>query len=220
MTELFRCDLQFGVKSAAKVTFIWNAAQSVGCHRPLDLIFKKIRLIFTEKRNRRLPLLIGGHVSEMTNPENALNGLQGVLNKGFNEMSPGVIHSEISVIFDAPQGVSRFSYAKIVNGQVEALSIFALVDPLEGIPCFNLGYAVPEILRNKGLGTEIVSKGIRELRAGLAKNGLKQFYLEAVIGLTNLPSQKIAKKVISPNREEIIDSISKEPAFVYRRLIE
>jgi len=58
------------------------------------------------------------------------------------------------------------------------------------------------------------------LRNGLVRHGIKQFYIEAVVGLENKVSQRVATKVISETPKETTDFVSGLPALVYTRLIE
>lgn len=129
-------------------------------------------------------------------------------------------HPAVRVVLDHPNGTVRYTYARIEHGRVKSIALFVHHEPINGIPCFNLGYAVPEAYRNKGWASEIVEQGIQELRKGLGRHGVKAFYVEAVIAQQNLPSQRVATKVISDNPTEGTDSESGEPVFAYTRLVE
>ena len=52
---------------------------------------------------------------------------------------------------------------------VTALVMFALCDPIEGKPCLNLGYAVPEAYRNQGRAKEAISTAISEMQHGATR---------------------------------------------------
>src|SRR5690349_2376816 len=103
----------------------------------------------------------------MTDPMNALLQLQLALDKRIVNVHRGDIHTDISVIADQPNGVPRYTYAKIADGKVHCVSLFALTEPIDGIPCFQMGWATLESLRRRGLATDITTKGIDELRNGL-----------------------------------------------------
>lgn len=92
-------------------------------------------------------------------------------------------------------------------------------DPLEGKPVFQIGYAVPQHLRKRGLAKDIANAAIAELQNGLARNGIKSFHVEAVAGQRNAASQKVAASVIGGEPREMIDEISGEPAYAYMREI-
>ncbi|MBP3061996.1 GNAT family N-acetyltransferase [Ectopseudomonas chengduensis] len=155
----------------------------------------------------------------IADPMEALVSLQREIRRGMQthptEMSPSV-----RVIHDQPTGIARYTYAKIEHGRVKAISIFVHHEPIDGIPCFNLGYAVPEAYCNRGWAKEIVEQGIQELRLGLGRHGVKSFYVEAVVGKDNLASQRVASKVISDTPVEGTDSESGEAILAYTRLVE
>jgi hypothetical protein len=158
-------------------------------------------------------------MSEMTNPANALLSFQAEIKRGM-PVERCAINSELSVMYDEANGKPRYTYANIEWGKVKALALFVLDTPINDIPTFNIGYAVPEFYQNKGFGNDIVKKSIEELSSGLASARVRQIYIRAVIGLNNAPSNKIARKLISQDPEEIIDRISGEKAYHYVRLVE
>jgi hypothetical protein len=155
----------------------------------------------------------------MVDPMNALVGLQEALDSRRILLTPCALYPNIKVVFDQPHGKGRFTYANIKGGKIVALSIFAQADPLKGKPCFNVGYAVLSEMRQQGLGTDILMKGIEELSNGFKKHGAAEFYIEAVISVSNTPSNKIATKVISNSPTHCMDSHSGEPALQYVKLI-
>lgn len=159
-------------------------------------------------------------MSEMTNPMNALIQLQFALDSRLVFLTPCEIHKDISVIMDEPNGGLRLTYARTSNGKVQSISIFALTESVEGVPCFQMGWATIESMRGKGLATEIVTKSIDEIRNGLRRQGAKKFYIEAVISTSNVPSNKIAKKLLSDCPVSCDDAFSGESALQYLRIIE
>ena len=93
----------------------------------------------------------------IADPMNALISLQQAVRNGL-ETHAGEIHHRLSMLLDAPNGEPRYTYAKIEHGRVKAMAIFALHEPIDGIACFQVGYAVPETYRNRGWATEIVQQ--------------------------------------------------------------
>ena len=91
-----------------------------------------------------------------------------------------------------------------------ALANFTPNGSVDGSPCWALAYAVPEALRGQHRAREIVQAGIAELQNGF--KGHPHFHVEAVIGVDNLASQRVAANVICREAETIIDSHSNEPA--------
>ncbi|MDO7930342.1 GNAT family N-acetyltransferase [Pseudomonas sp. KFB-139] len=158
-------------------------------------------------------------MGKIADPMNALISLQREVRRGM-PTHPAELHPSLRVIVDKPNGEVRYTYAKVEHGRVKAIAIFIMAEPIEGVPCFNLGYAVPEAYRNRGLASEIVEQGIQELRNGLSRHGIKKFYVEAVVGVDNRSSQRVAAKVISENAVQATDSESGEPALGYTRLVE
>lgn len=57
------------------------------------------------------------------------------------------------------------------------------------------------------------------MQAGLARNGIPEFYIEAIVGAGNMASRKIAEQVISNEPEAITERLSGLPAFKYVRKI-
>ncbi|MNE81585.1 hypothetical protein D3C80_1782480 [compost metagenome] len=124
-------------------------------------------------------------------------------------------------MLDRPNGETRITYAMVDFGRVRAFVTYVSADPVHGVPCFGVGYAVPEKFRRQGLAAKIIDKSIDEMKHGLARNGIQKFYIEAVVGESNIASRKVAEKVISATPDRTgLDEFSGEPAITYLRLIE
>lgn len=91
--------------------------------------------------------------------------------------------------FDRPNDEPRFTYVHVEGQTVTALANFTPNGSMDGSPCWAVGYAVPEALRGQGRGRDIVQAGIAELRSGF--KGHPPFYVEAVIGIDNIASQRV-----------------------------
>ena len=128
----------------------------------------------------------------------ALLHFQQALNEGLS-IDPHQLNEDYLVMYDEPNGGKRHSYAKIINGEVQALAIFGLEEPINGIVCYNVGYAVHMNHRGRGLAVEAVNIGLDKLRNELSLAGVKSFYLEAVIDVVNSHSILVAKKLFSKN---------------------
>ena len=152
--------------------------------------------------------------NEMINPMDGLNELQKAMDNGFNLM-PCELYADISMVVDTPDNKPRFTYVKTDNGHITAYCVFVWADPVGSVPCFNIGYAVPEKYQHNGLAAEIIKKGIAELQNGGKRNKMSKFYIEAIIGLENHISQKLAKKFITNYSKKITDSHSGQPAYQY-----
>jgi RimJ/RimL family protein N-acetyltransferase len=156
----------------------------------------------------------------MTDPSNALRSFQEELSQGRIQLQRGDVNHDIHMYFDKPDGKSRFSYVTLENGTVTAFVNFAMVDPIEGRHCFSIGYAVPEAYRNQGRAKKAVGMAIAEIQNGLALGGISTFYVEAIIGADNKPSQRVAEQALSATPVAVTDQVSGLPAFQYVRKIE
>lgn len=156
---------------------------------------------------------------EMTNPMNALTQLQIALDNNVISPTSCELHKDILVEVDQPNGLPRYTYFKHSKSKVQAIALFVLIEHIEGTPCFQMGWATLESVRNLGHATNIVEKGIDELKNGLQRHGIKIFYLEAIISSSNQASIKLATKLISDSPTECTDSFSGEPALQFLRLV-
>ncbi|EJL6987680.1 GNAT family N-acetyltransferase [Vibrio cholerae] len=155
----------------------------------------------------------------MTDPMNAMKSLQAEIPNGI-PLQICFVHKEVKMLFDRPNGLDRFSFVELDKAnKIIAFSVFVLADSMQGVPCLNVGYAVPTEERGKGLGKNIVEKSLSELTHILKQQGVNQFYVEAVIGTNNIASQKIAEKLFSSEFEQIKDCVYGSDAYYYRCLV-
>ncbi|GFM85883.1 hypothetical protein PSCICO_12820 [Pseudomonas cichorii] len=122
------------------------------------------------------------------------------------------------VIRDELNEKVRYTYLKIEHGRVKAIAMFVTVGLVEGIPCFQMGYAVPVTYRNRGWATQIIKEGIDELQRGFSAHGHGDFYVEAVVGMDNIASQHVAQKVLGQS-SPITDGPSGQSALAYMKRI-
>lgn len=154
----------------------------------------------------------------MTDPLQALVSLQAAIRKGMATQAAEKYRS-VRVLVEEIDGRVRCTYARIEHGRVKALAMFVSVDQIDGVACFQIGYAVPEAYRGRGWATEILHQGLDELTHGLVRHGAKQFYVEAVVGISNVASIRVATKFLSDSRVPTTDSVSGEPALAFTRLV-
>ncbi|WP_229711240.1 GNAT family N-acetyltransferase [Agarivorans gilvus] len=150
----------------------------------------------------------------MVNPMNALMSLQTEIFNGIPLRSCAA-HPSLKMFYDQPNGRPRFTFAKVESQLIKAFAVVAITETIQSLPCVNLGYAVPPEYRQQGLGTEIVKLSINELKAEFKRNGVNEFYVEAVVGVQNIASQRLAAKLLSANFEKIKDDVSGEDAYYY-----
>lgn len=157
---------------------------------------------------------------DMTDPANALTSFQEAFARGEITLRPGVLDPTLLLTVDMSNGVVRFTHVRIDEGTVIAMVLFIEGEQVDGAPCLELGYAVHPGYRNLGRGKEIVEAAIAEMKHGLLRPDQEAFYLEAVVGIDNVPSQRIAAQLLSPSPVERTDMVSGRPALQYLRKIE
>ena len=155
----------------------------------------------------------------MTDPSNALQSFQQALLRGGIQLQRGILDKDIYVYVDHPNERSRLTYVRLEGTTVTAFVEFASWEAIEGKLCFSIGYAVPEVYRNQGRAKAAISAAISEMQQGLGRIGHTVFYVEAIVGANNKPSQRVAEQVISKTPVAVIDQVSALPAFRYVRRI-
>jgi RimJ/RimL family protein N-acetyltransferase len=158
---------------------------------------------------------------QMTDPSAALESFQEAFTNDPAPLKRGAIDPELFVHLDYPTDKPRFTYVRIDGGTVTALVMFAFVGQIEGEPLFQIGYAVPERYRGQGRAKEIVVAAIAELKNGFRHNGVHgAFCIEAVVGIDNESSMRVAAATISSSPVQITDNMSGLPALHYVLKIE
>ncbi len=155
----------------------------------------------------------------MTDPTDSLVGFQKALDDGELSLRRGELDNNLFVHFDQPQGITRLTYVRIDQGTVTALAVFVGTEPLKGLPCFQLGIAVPESHRRRVLAKAIVEAAVAELKNGLSRNKIQAFYVEAIVGADNVASQRVSAATISETPKAITDEFSGLPALQYLRKV-
>ena len=155
----------------------------------------------------------------MVDPMEAIKSLQQAVDARIIRWQECELFPELRVTVDEPNGQPRFTYALIENRRVIAVAILALADPVEGVPCFQIGYAVIESMRGRGIATNTLKQAIEEMQNGLSRTPAKEFYIEAVAPAENLASNRIASKVISDKPHSCTDYFTREASFQYLRKV-
>jgi RimJ/RimL family protein N-acetyltransferase len=157
----------------------------------------------------------------MTDPSTGLKSFQQALRQGRIALQVAKTDPDLFIHLDAPNGPPeiRFTYVRLKGKTVTAFVIFAAEPPIEGKPCFAVGYAIPKRFRKQGRTKEIVAAAITDMQAGLSRNGFPEFFLEAIVDAENVPSRRIAEQLISNEPEAITEGHSGLPAFKYMRKI-
>lgn len=159
-------------------------------------------------------------LTRMTDPSDALISFQQALVDGEVQLQRGQIDPDLFVHLDHPHGQPRFTYVRLERQTVTALVILVISDPIDSVPCFQIGYAVPESYRSQGRAKNAVDAAIVELKHGLSRNKISTFYVEAIVGTNNEVSKHVAAATISNSPVEVTDQVSGLPALHYVRKIE
>ncbi|MEB2778129.1 GNAT family N-acetyltransferase [Algoriphagus sp. D3-2-R+10] len=128
----------------------------------------------------------------MTDPSNALRSFQKELLK--IPIQLGTIYRELYVHMDQPEEKIRLTYVRLKNGTITSFVNFVQHTPIESTPCFQIGFAVPEKSRNRSLATETVRMALSEMEHGFKQTPLATFFVEAIVGVENTPSQRVAAR--------------------------
>ncbi|MGZ2744453.1 GNAT family N-acetyltransferase [Burkholderia stagnalis] len=150
----------------------------------------------------------------------ALKSFQQALDANAITVQPGDLDRNMLLHIDRPNGETRLSYAQMAGRSVVALVQFIPCEPVEGQPCFNVGWAVAEAYRGQGKARGAVVAAIKEMQNGFGRAGMKAFWVEAIVGEGNVASQRLAEKVLSGPVEKGEDSYSGDAVVQYLRRID
>lgn len=156
----------------------------------------------------------------MTDPMDALIDFRRAVVQREVRLQPADFHPDVFVHVDQPAGTPRYTYALAEAGEITAVALLALTEPIEGVPTFQLGYAVMESRRGCGRAQRIAMAALDEISRGLRRNGIPKLYFEAVVDRKNLASLHIAEKVIGGPPTEYLDQDSGVPAIQFQRLVD
>jgi len=155
---------------------------------------------------------------DMTDPSAAMISFQEALDAGLLPLRRGRLDEHLYMLADDELGVVRYTFVRLQENRVVAFANFVATEPYEGSPCLQMGYAVPEDERGRGLATDLVRAAINELQANFAN--YPPFVVEAVVGVDNVASQKVAARTLTEHPSEIVDQVSDQMAYQYVRKVE
>jgi predicted acetyltransferase len=156
--------------------------------------------------------------AQMADPQQGMVSFQQGLRAGILELAQVRQHQDLYSHFDVPTpGVARLTYVRLTEdcSTVKAFLACIMNGEVEGFPCVAVGYAVPEDWRNQGLAKQMLRDVIQDQILQAGRNGRSALYIEAVVDVANLPSQRVAEAVLDVERESITDSESGRPALRY-----
>jgi len=157
----------------------------------------------------------------MTDPSDGMKSFQKELRRGGIAIQIAKTDPNLFVHLDAPSGPRelRYTYVRLKAKTVTAMVMFVAQRPEEEKPYFAVGYAVPKKFQKQGRAKDVLVAALADMQAGLARNGIPEFYIEAIVGADNVASRKIAEQVISDEPEAVTEGLSGLPAFKYVRRI-
>jgi hypothetical protein len=159
-------------------------------------------------------------MASMTDPMEALVSFQQALLDGEIRLRPGELDPDIFMHTDSPApGVLRIAYVRLDGRTVKAFVNVVSAGHIEGLPCFQLGVAVPVKYRNKGYAKSTLASAIAELENGFSRTTIPSFYVEGIVGVDNEPSKRASAATISPTPTAVTDEVSGLPALQYLRKI-
>ncbi len=157
---------------------------------------------------------------KLTDPMDGLRSFQEYLPTGALELQPGRTDPSLFVHLDSPAGEPRLTYVRLEGEIVAAFVVAVMAGREDGLPVFQLGYAVPEVFRGQGRAKKMLAAAVAELTQGLGRNGVQAFFIEAVIASDNEASQRVAASVFTGQPKVVTDSLSGTPCFQYMQRIE
>lgn len=155
---------------------------------------------------------------QMADPHLGMVSFQECLRKGILRLAPVGKHLDLFSHVDEPApGERRLTYVRLSK---DGLTVKAYVScimngQVDGFPCIAVGYAVPEELRNTGAAKQILKDVVQDHISQAKRFGVGVIYVEAVVDVDNLPSQRVAAAVLGGQQERITELESGRPAFRY-----
>jgi len=159
-------------------------------------------------------------LSELPNLMDSIVNLQAALDAGTVKMRTCEIHQELQVLVDYPEGDLRLTYTRITEGFVLSVVVFIMAAPIDGVACFTVGYAVLESMRGRGVATQTVQWAMDELLNGLKRNGITKLYVEALESISDVPANRLAKRLFSESPTKSTEKLSGKPVYRYLKLLQ
>ncbi|MDP9517740.1 hypothetical protein [Pseudomonas protegens] len=152
---------------------------------------------------------------DMSDPHIGMVSFQKALDN--NELSPGPVrnHKDLYSYMDQPDPETiRLTYVRLNPNRSEVQSFVSCVRNgyVNDYPCVGVGYAVPEALRNRGYAKQILADVVQDQVHQAGQNGIRELYVEAIIDITNIASQRVAGSILTGARDELAEGASGRPA--------
>ncbi|MTH66026.1 hypothetical protein [Paracoccus shanxieyensis] len=129
-------------------------------------------------------------------------------------------NEKIQIHQDMPDGrTPRLTYARTKGSGVTAVTVITTAEPIDGMRCFHLGYAVREDQRGKGLAKDLASAAVTDFVANIVRNGMREFCIEAIVDRDNPVSGSVARAVLGVDPIEKNDTSDGTPIWQFVKVI-
>lgn len=152
---------------------------------------------------------------DMSDPHIGMVSFQNALDNG--ELSPGPVrgYQHLYSYIDQPDPETvRLTYVRLNPERSKVQSFVCCIRNgfVKGHPVVAVGYAVPEALRNQGHAKRILADVVQDQVSQAGKNGIRELYVEAIIDITNIASQRVAGTILTGSRDQLEEGASGLPA--------
>lgn len=141
-----------------------------------------------------------------------LKNISDAIDNDLIELEQGRLFDDIYCHFDNPNGTVRVSYVMFspsVQNEVIARCAIILDRHFNEVGVWTIDWAVRTEYRGQGFGRTIATKAIQEFTNGMKAHMSNGIYLEAIVSVTNISSNKIASRLLG-NAETITNSKTQE----------
>jgi hypothetical protein len=152
--------------------------------------------------------------------ESALKSFQAALDTGEICVAAGELEPSIRLHADRPGGEIRLTFVRLEGRRVTSMVQIMPGRPYEDEPCFDVSWAVPHDLRGRGLAGTTLVAAVKELRHRVLHHGMTAFWIEAVVDVDNVASQRVAEKIVSTAGGRDNDDEAGVPILQYFRRVD
>lgn len=109
----------------------------------------------------------------IADPMSAFVTFQPALDRGEIDLQQGDLDRNVYVHMDQPNGETRYTYVRLDGRKVTSMCQIIMAPANEGLPCFQLGYAVPDCMRGAGRAKDITMAYASSLSRPLSARQMK-----------------------------------------------
>ncbi|WP_145181925.1 GNAT family N-acetyltransferase [Pseudomonas sp. URMO17WK12:I11] len=152
---------------------------------------------------------------DMSDPHIGMVSFQKALDNRELSLGPVRNHQDLYSHIDQPApDTIRLTYVRLNPDRSTVQSFVSCVmnGYVKGFPCVSVGYAVPEALRNQGHAKQILADVVKDQVYQAGQNGIRELYVEAIIDIRNIASQRVADSILTGSRDHLNEEASGRPA--------